>query len=152
MSEESENKLVLKFVKLQPSAKLPVKAHANDSGMDICAIGDGEVKPHGFARFNTGIAAIIPKGYELQVRPRSGLAHKKGVISAFGTIDSGYTGDIGIAVYNHSDEPFYVFNGDRIAQLVFQKIPDVEVLEGTLEELEKHNTDRGEHGFGSTGM
>ena len=97
----------------------------------------------------TGIKMAIPKGFELQVRPRSGLAYKHGisVVNSPGTIDSDYRGDIGIILINHGQEDFAVADGDRIAQGVVKSVSqaDFEVVE-SLDE-----TERGEGGFGHTG-
>ena len=139
----------LKFVKLSPDAVLPSYAHSCDSGMDIASVEAVTVWPRSFVKIRTGIAAIIPQGYELQVRPRSGLQCKHGIVAAWGTIDEGYRGDIGVALYNHTDAPFGVKVGDRIAQLVLAPVVHAEVEEAGLDELGV--TDRGANGFGSTG-
>lgn len=97
----------------------------------------------------TGIKAEIPEGYEIQIRPRSGLAYKFGitVLNAPGTIDADYRGDIGIILFNASGENFMINPGDRIAQAVLNKFERIEWEEtSNLSE-----TDRGEGGFGSTG-
>jgi len=141
--------MVLMFKRLDPKASLPKYAHASDSGMDVSTIESGTILPHSFAKFKTGLAAVIPPGYELQVRPRSGLQCKSGIVGAWGTVDEGYRGDIGVALYNHSDEPFHVSVGDRIAQLVLSPVVRPAVYE-TFEELA--DTDRGSAGFGSTGI
>jgi dUTP pyrophosphatase len=114
---------------------------------------DGEfytaIKPNSSKLIPTGLQMAIPEGYELQVRPRSGLAFKKGitVLNSPGTIDSDYRGDIGVILHNTSDKIFIVYNGDRIAQGVLNEVP-----QGTFIEVESlDETDRGEGGFGSTG-
>lgn len=140
--------LSLKFKKLSPDATLPKFAHENDSGMDVGACESVQILPRSFAKVNTGIAAVIPEGYELQVRPRSGLQCKRGIVAGFGTVDQGYRGEIGVALYNHSDEPFVVNVGDRIAQLVLAPVVRP-VIEETTADLDP--TDRGTDGFGSTG-
>lgn len=141
-------KLTLKFKKLLPTATIPRIAKAGDSGMDVTAAECATILPHSFTLIHTGIAAQPPKGYELQVRPRSGLMCKKGVVGAFGTVDNGYRGDIGVALYNHTDDPFIVNIGDRIAQLVLSEVPEVEIVEAS----ELDDSERGADGFGSTGM
>ena len=92
----------------------------------------------------------IPDGYECQVRPRSGLAYKKGitVLNTPGTIDADYRGEVGVILINHSKNKFVVNNGDRIAQLVFNKFEQIEW--SNVEEL--NETNRGTGGFGSTGV
>lgn len=98
----------------------------------------------------TGIFLEIPIGYEAQVRPRSGLALKKGVtvLNTPGTIDADYRGEVGVILVNISNQPFVINDGERIAQLVFAKVEQAEFLE--VEELS--STERGAGGFGSTGV
>lgn len=97
----------------------------------------------------TGLHIELPEGYEAQVRPRSGLAlkHQITVLNSPGTIDADYRGEIGVILINHSDTPFAIEPGDRIAQLVFSKYERAEFVE--VKELSK--TERGERGFGHTG-
>jgi dUTP pyrophosphatase len=97
----------------------------------------------------TGLFMALPKGYEAQVRPRSGLALKKGitVLNTPGTIDADYRGEIGVILVNLSQEPFTVENGERIAQMVIAKCEQANFI--AVEELDE--TDRGAGGFGSTG-
>ena len=97
----------------------------------------------------TGLFMEIPEGYEAQVRPRSGLALKKGitVLNAPGTIDADYRGEVGVILINLSKDPFVIENGDRIAQLVFAKVEQANLVE----EIELSETERGAGGFGSTG-
>lgn len=107
------------------------------------------INPGGRALIPTGLHIALPVGYEAQVRPRSGLALKKGitVLNTPGTIDSDYRGDIGVILINHGSEPFHVMRGDRIAQLVINKIEQVDFVQ--VAELDE--TSRGAGGFGSTG-
>jgi dUTP pyrophosphatase len=104
--------------------------------------------PNGRALIKTGLQVEIPKGLEMQIRPRSGLALKAGItlINSPGTIDSDYRGDVGIIVHNTSVQPFEIKHGDRIAQAVLSPVIQIE-----WEEDELSNTDRGEGGFGHTG-
>lgn len=97
----------------------------------------------------TGLYIELPEGYEAQIRPRSGLAikHQITVLNSPGTIDADYRGEIGVILINHSDTPFIVEPGDRIAQLVFNKVEQAEFVE--VEELSE--TERGKGGFGHTG-
>ncbi|MEM4625446.1 MAG: dUTP diphosphatase [Candidatus Pacearchaeota archaeon] len=138
----------LKFKKLKNNARLPIYANPYDAGMDLfstehCILRKGERK-----LISTGLAVEIPNGYELQIRPRSGLALKKGisVLNTPGTIDAGYRGEIGIILINHGDEDFEVKEGDRIAQAVLNKIEIAEIEE--TDELTQ--SQRGTGGFGST--
>ena len=99
---------------------------------------------------STGLAIAIPQGFEVQIRPRSGLAAKKGitVLNTPGTIDADYRGELKIILINHSKENFVIKNGERIAQMVV-----CPVIQAKLEEVEElSNTDRGSGGFGSTGI
>jgi dUTP pyrophosphatase len=98
----------------------------------------------------TGIKVAIPIGYEIQIRPRSGLSYKTGlrVANAPGTIDSDYRGEVGVIMYNTSDENITIFKGDKIAQMVLSEVPMIKWNE--VESLDE--TERGEGGFGSTGV
>ena len=141
----------LRIKRLQPSAILPTRAKPGDSGLDLHAnlpsqghavIGPGE---RGF--FWTGIAIELPEGTEGQVRPRSGLS-SQGIVAAFGTIDNGYRGDIGVTLFNNSFRSFTVRHGDRIAQLVVAPV----LYPTVIEVSELTETERGVGGFGSTGV
>jgi dUTP pyrophosphatase len=141
--------MVLEFKKIHPDASLPAYAHAGDAGMDVRSVDDLTIPAGGRALVKTGLVALLPPGYELQVRPRSGLALKFGVtvLNSPGTIDSGYRGEIGVILANFGAEPFVVAKGDRIAQLVVASYVSAEVEETrTVDE-----TERGEGGFGSSG-
>ena len=107
------------------------------------------INPGGRALIPTGLRVAIPEGYEIQVRPRSGLALKNGItlLNTPGTIDADYRGDIGVIVINHGTEPFTIMAGDRIGQIVLNKIERIEWKE--VDNLP--DTIRGEGGFGSTG-
>ena len=122
------------------------------AGMDLRANIDEPIvlTPLGRAIVKTGLFIELPIGYEAQVRPRSGLAAKKGVtvLNSPGTIDADYRGEIGVILVNLSNEPFTVENGERIAQLIIAKHERAEWLE--VEALTE--TSRGEGGFGSTGV
>ena len=107
------------------------------------------INPGGRALIPTGLKVAIPEGYEIQVRPRSGLALKNGItlLNTPGTIDADYRGDIGVIVINHGTEPFTIMAGDRIGQIVLNKVERIEWKE--VDNLS--DTIRGEGGFGSTG-
>ncbi len=129
---------------------LPTYATAGAAGMDVVAAEDVTLAPGARHAVATGFAIAIPGGYEVQVRPRSGLALKFGVtcLNTPGTIDEDYRGEIKVILANLGSEPFDVRRGDRIAQLVpapvlRARIVEVDVLD---------TTDRGEGGFGSTGQ
>ncbi len=128
---------------------LPRKHHDDDAGFDLHARMDTTVPPKTQALVPTGVYLGLPSNVEAQVRPRSGLAAKYGmtVLNSPGTIDTGYRGEVGVILYNTSDDTFYVKRGDRIAQMVVQKLPDVELE--AVSSLDA--TQRGAGGFGSTG-
>ncbi|MBU2342567.1 MAG: dUTP diphosphatase, partial [Alphaproteobacteria bacterium] len=128
---------------------LPAYATPGAAGMDVVAAEAVELAPGARHAVATGFALAIPEGYEIQVRPRSGLAlkHGIGVPNAPGTIDSDYRGELKIILVNHGAESFAVARGDRIAQLVLAPV----VRAGWEEVADLDPTDRGEGGFGSTG-
>lgn len=146
--EKQISMLTIKFKKLTPEAKIPCYAHEADSGMDISSVEDVTILPRSFSLIKTGIAAAIPAGYEIQVRPRSGMQCRQGIVAGFGTVDQGYGGEIGVVLYNHTDDCYHVGKGDRIAQLVLARVDRPAVVE-TNDSLAE--TDRGTNGFGSTG-
>ena len=129
---------------------LPAYASTGAAGMDIVAAESLRLAPGARHAVVTGFAISIPEGYEVQVRPRSGLALKHGVtcLNTPGTIDSDYRGEVKVILANLGDEPFGIARGDRIAQLV-----PAPVQRATLDEVEElDDTDRGSGGFGSTGV
>ncbi len=142
--------MTLSFKRIRPAAKLPSYAHASDAGMDVQSAEDLVIPAKSRALVPTGLVANIPPGYEIQVRPRSGLAFKRGVtvLNAPGTIDAGYRGEIGVLLVNLGDDDFEIRAGDRIAQLVVAPVLQVEVVEAA----DVDETDRGGGGFGSTGV
>ena len=128
---------------------LPEYETPGAAGLDVRANADFYIHPGAIQLVPTGLFVEIPPGYEIQVRPRSGLALKHGitVLNSPGTIDSDYRGEIGVILINHGKEPFDISPGDRIAQLVLCKVERIEwdvnsALTGTF---------RGKKGFGSTG-
>ena len=141
--------LVKKFYK---NIKLPVYKTSGSSGMDLVAYIKNKItiKPSKTAIIPTGIAVAIPKNYEIQIRPRSGLAATKSVsvLNTPGTIDSDYRGEIKIILINLSKKSFVVKSGDRIAQMILCPI-----AKGKLKEVKNlPKTVRGKKGFGSTGQ
>ena len=137
--------------KLDPSISLPEYETSGASGMDLRAFIKKPIiiKPKTSYLIPTGLSVAFSKEYEIQIRPRSGLAAKKNisVLNTPGTIDSDYRGEIKIIIYNHGKNDFTVNNKDRIAQMVL-----IPIVKMDLEETsELPDTDRGEGGFGSTG-
>ncbi|MBS3100399.1 dUTP diphosphatase [Candidatus Pacearchaeota archaeon] len=139
----------LKFKKLREDAVIPSYAHPGDAGMDLCSAEDFILEPKKRKLISTGLSVEIPVGYEIQTRPRSGLAIKNGIslVNSPGTIDAGYRGEIGIIIINHGEENFEIKKGDRIAQAVMNKIENAEIIE--VDKL--GDSERGAGGFGSTG-
>ena len=142
----------VRVTRLKRDAIVPKYMSPGASGCDItaCVSEPMEIAPGSRASVPTGLAFEIPQGFEIQVRPRSGFAFKKGltVINAPGTIDSDYRGEVMVLVVNLGQEPVTVAPGDRIAQLVLQQVEQIAFREVT--ELSK--TEREAGGFGSTGF
>lgn len=141
---------VLKFKKVHALAVQPTRAHPTDSGLDLVSVETLSLAPGAFHAYDTGIQLELPAGYEGQVRPRSGLAAKKGVtvLNAPGTIDAAYTGNVKVILINHGPGTVDIKAGDRIAQLVIAPVSLMECMEVT----EVATTDRGSNGLGSTGV
>ncbi|MUG45611.1 dUTP diphosphatase [Paenibacillus woosongensis] len=131
--------------------ELPQKMSLQASGFDLYAAITDEVVLHPGQRtlIPTGFALAMPAGLEAQIRPRSGLAFKHGItcLNSPGTIDADYRGEVQVLLINHGDEPFTFRRGERIAQMVFQIVPEVNLVQ--VEELSE--TVRGAGGFGHTG-
>ena len=140
-------------IQLNDGARLPVYSSAQAAGADLCAcLGNGRtmtLEPHRWALVPTGMRIALPEGFEAQVRPRSGLAAKSGitVLNSPGTVDSDYRGEVKVILINHSDVPFVINDGDRIAQMVIARHETASFA--VVPSLE--DTERGEGGFGSTG-
>src|SRR5574343_198599 len=141
---------VVRFKRLDPQATLPEYATPGAAGMDVRAAVEVGLGTGTWAAVGTGLSVEIPPGFEIQVRPRSGLAAKFGVtvLNAPGTIDSDYRGEIKVLLINLGPQTFAVNKGDRIAQLVVARVPAV-----TVEDADQlSDTSRGTGGFGSTGV
>lgn len=145
-------KINVKVEKINKEAQLPCYMSKHASGMDLCACLDKKVKLKHMevALIPTGIRMSIPAGYEIQVRPRSGLAFKYGisVLNTPGTIDADYRGEIKVILINFGKKVFVVNPNDRIAQLVLAKVERAEIK--TVKSLDE--TKRGSGGFGHTGV
>jgi dUTP pyrophosphatase len=140
-------KVAIQF--LHKDAIMPSYAHPGDAGLDLFSIEHLVIKKGHRALVKTGIAIALPKGYEAQVRPRSGLAIKHGitVLNTPGTIDAGYRGEVGVILINHSTDDFLVEKHAKIAQIVVKKVEAVTLKK--VSNLDK--TSRGAGGFGSSG-
>ena len=142
------------FKKLDHAKELPLPDYESDeaAGMDIRAALDKPMtlQPGERNLVPTGLQMALPFGYEAQIRPRSGLAYKKGItmLNSPGTIDSDYRGEVKVLAINHGNEPYVIEHGDRIAQMVVAPVyqPEIEETDSLPE------TNRGEGGFGSTGV
>ncbi|MGE7673844.1 dUTP diphosphatase [Lysinibacillus sp. NPDC094403] len=142
--------LEVKIKRIHTDALLPMQANPGDAGMDLYSIEEVEI-PAGVTKLiKTGLQIELPKGTEAQIRPRSGLAlkHSVTVLNSPGTIDEGYRGEIGVILINHGKETFKVEKSMRIAQMVIQLVPSIQLLE--VNELSQ--TVRGTSGFGASGI
>ncbi len=145
---------MLKIKKLENAKDLPLPKYQTElaAGFDLYANvqEDFVLKARNFGAISVGICVEIPKGFEGQVRGRSGLAFKHGIglVNGVGTIDADYRGEIAVALMNNSDNDFTIKRGDRVAQLVISKVEMVNIVEV----VELSETVRGEGGFGSTGF
>lgn len=138
------------LTRVDPAAPLPEYAKAGDAGADLVTMSDAVIEPGERVVVGTGIAIALPVGYAGFVHPRSGLAARAGlsVVNTPGTIDAGYRGEIKVCLINHDPrEPIVLSRGDRIAQLVVQKVERAEFVE--VDELDA--SERGAGGYGSTG-
>lgn len=142
------------FKKLEHAGDLPLPSYesAFAAGMDIRAALDEpfSLEPGQRTLIPTGLQMALPKGYEAQIRPRSGLAYRNGItmLNTPGTIDADYRGEVKVLAINHGEEPFVIHHGDRIAQMVIAPVQQFEVEEAD----QLPGTERGEGGFGSTGI
>jgi deoxyuridine 5'-triphosphate nucleotidohydrolase len=134
--------------RLVPHAIIPQRATEGSAGLDVSASEDIIIPAKKWVAVPTGLAMSVPKDCYVRVAPRSGLAFKKGIQTGAGVIDSDYTGSVNVILFNHGDSDFEIKCGDRIAQLIFEKIYTDEFVE--VEELGE--TARGDGGFGSTGI
>lgn len=164
---EAFEKPTVEFKKLYEDSVLPSKAHPSDAGFDLyvhsfAGCMDGKVTPwenKDGCNLNPGVRVLVkcgfgmalPEGFEAQIRPRSGLALKHGisVVNSPGTIDAGYRNEVGVILINTGTSSLNVSKGDRVAQMVIHRLPEVEIVE--VKEL-TNPSDRGEAGFGSSGV
>lgn len=147
-------KPIIKCIQLPHAKDLPLPSYQTEgaAGMDIRVALDEEycLDPGERALLPTGLIMAIPQGYEVQIRPRSGLAIKHGIsmVNSPGTIDSDFRGEIHLIVINHGQQAFKVKHGDRMAQMVMQRVHQAEIIQAS----EVDDTQRGHGGFGSTGV
>lgn len=148
----------LKVKRLTDTATLPVKAHATDAGFDICADEDIKINAGETVTVSTGLSIAIPEGYYGRLKGRSGLTAKTALRVHEGTIDASYRGEVKVICELRTmsmrtvglgfNTGYPIKRGERIAQLIIQKLPEIELVEA--DELD--DTDRGDGGFGSTGI
>lgn len=147
----SSGEITVRVNRTQAAMALPLPAYASElaAGVDLLASGKAVIEPGEWKAVGTGLHVEIPEGFEIQVRPRSGLALREGVtvLNAPGTIDADYRGEIRVILINHGKEPFEINAGDRIAQAVLAAVARLRWEETT----DLSQTTRGEGGFGSTG-
>jgi dUTP pyrophosphatase len=136
--------------RLHPDAQLPAGAYPGDAGLDLASVEDAVLEPGERRVVGTGLAVAIPDGHAGFVQPRSGLAARNGIaiVNSPGLIDAGYRGELRVVLLNTDRRPFEIRSGDRIAQLVVLRLPDVEVQE--VDELP--GSERSQRGFGSSAV
>jgi len=147
--------MILKIFRLNKKNPLPTYMSKNASGIDLYSSCENDIHigPGEYKCIPTGIIISLPNGYEVQIRPRSGLAFKYGitVLNSPGTIDSDYRGEIKVILINHSKEKFVVKNGMRIAQIVISEVEKAQIVE--VKEIAQIDcTVRNDGGFGHTGV
>jgi dUTP pyrophosphatase len=153
LTESMYHKFELKFTKINNDAVSPKYNYESDSGFDLHSTEDVLVEPLDRALISTGLKFDIPIGYEMQVRPKSGLALKEGltVLNTPGTVDQGYDGEVKVIIYNTTGKSYQIKKGQKIAQAVL-----CPVLAGRMVSLtnvvELNSKERGSNGFGSTGL
>jgi len=152
-------KMKIRVQRLHSSAKLPVRAHPTDAGMDLffCPAPRDDIPkqiesvlPHGSSLFPTGLKIEVPEGYMLEIKNKSGIASKRGLLVGACVVDRGYTGEIFVNLHNPSDRTQTIHAGQKIAQAVFVKIrEDIQIIES--ENIYDKETSRGDGALGSTG-
>ena len=135
-------------VMLEPGARLPERAYPSDAGLDIFSREEKVILPGESAVFDTGVHVELPEGTFMKLESKSGLNVKYGVVSHGGVIDQNYRGSIAVKLYNHGDKPYMIRNGQKIIQGIVQPFiaPELEQVDSLTE------TDRGNNGFGSSGL
>lgn len=136
--------------RINEKAIIPFYAHEGDAGIDLFSVERVLIKPMDRKLVSTGIKIQLPENTEAQVRPRSGLALKNGItlLNSPGTVDQGYRGEIKVLMINLGQDPFWVEENMKIAQMVIKPVERVQIEEVS----ELNDTERGEGGFGSTGL
>ena len=158
-ADREGKKMKVRVQRLHENAKLPVRAHPTDAGMDLfyCPAPRDDIPkqiesvlPHGSSLFPTGLKIEVPEGYMLEIKNKSGIASKRGLIVGACVVDRGYTGEIFVNLHNPSDRTHTLHAGDKIAQAVFVKIEtNVKLVESAT--IYDDETSRGDGALGSTG-
>ncbi len=144
MSSANPPEIAVKIKKLHPDAKIPVKATAESACYDVYPLEEAVIEPRGSVILGTGLAVELPRGYELQIRPRSGYAFKHDVVAYWGTLDSDYTDEIKVKLFNFGNEPKKISKDKAIAQVCVKPVYEAVFIEtGELRA-------KGHGGFGST--
>ena len=156
LNTKAINKLEhIRFVKIHEDAKVPTKGTEGAAAYDLYSVEDLTIEPQDVALIHTGLKIILPCCFELQVRPRGGLAlkHKISVLNSPGTVDEDYRGEVGVILYNFGKEPFKVEKGMRIAQAKISAcVSGMDFIEVTTEEYDADKTERGTGAYASTGL
>lgn len=139
-------RVVIKVKKISEEAIIPSYAHLGDAGLDICSAEDLVIRSKERVRVRTGLKFELPEGYAGLIWDKSGLSFKSGIKTMAGVLDATYRGELFVVLINLSGEDFVIKKGQKIAQMLVQKVEEAEILE--VEEL--NETTRGEGGFGST--
>jgi len=141
----------IKIFKTNEHAIIPVRAHEDDAGYDLHTISRFTMTPKSFVWVRTGLKVDVPKGWEIQIRPKSGLAGRGiTVLNTPGTVDAGFRGEVHVLLHNVTNQRYNFLPGDKIAQMVLKPVYSIEFIEVEEESL-LGETARGENGFGSTG-
>lgn len=151
--DNQQPKMTLEFIKIHPDAVSPKYNYPTDSGFDLHSTDGVGIPPQSRMLVGTGLKFNIKDGFEMQVRPKSGLALKQGltVLNTPGTVDSGYDGEVKVILYNSSHDTVYIERGQKIAQACICPVVNGRWIQ-TKEVTEISGKDRGDNGFGSTGI
>ncbi len=151
--DNQQPKMTLEFIKIHPDAVSPSYNYPTDSGFDLYSTEGVGIPPQSRMLVGTGLKFNIKDGFEMQVRPKSGLALKQGltVLNTPGTVDSGYDGEVKVILYNSSHDTVYIERGQKIAQACICPVVNGRWIQ-TKEVTEISGKDRGDNGFGSTGI
>ena len=142
-----QKNVIIKFKKLTDRAYIPRFAYPDDACFDLFSPVEAIIYPQKSVILDLEIASEFPSGFEVVLRPRSGLGIKKGIMIHIGTIDSGYRGSWMVRLFNFSEQPNTIYAGDRVAQGALREIPKVEIMESD----KISSSSRGTNGLGSTG-